>query len=86
MRVRFVSRVTSPAKAQEPSEESQSPSLGSRLLSLIGFRKLSDEEYLRSLRTRRQKYLERIRELEEQVNAQNTDDSDQIQQEDDISS
>ena len=36
------------------------------ILSLFGFRKLSDEEYLAQLRAERDAHLARIRELEEQ--------------------
>ena len=59
-----------------PSSNSTSGSapLSERLLALIGVKKMSDEEYLERLRKRRDGYLKRIQELEEQERRQGEDE------------
>ena len=48
----------------EGAEGSETSSFGERLLALIGITKVSDEEYLRRLKAKREIHLQRIRELE----------------------
>ncbi|THG99445.1 hypothetical protein EW145_g7265 [Phellinidium pouzarii] len=55
---------TASTGAAEQSE--QAPSFGQRLLGFIGITKVSEEEYLRRLKARREMHLARIRELEEE--------------------
>ncbi|KAH8116887.1 hypothetical protein DFH11DRAFT_1137345 [Phellopilus nigrolimitatus] len=46
-------------------EETSAPSFGQRVLGLLGLTKLSDEDYVRHLKAKRDKHLARINELEE---------------------
>lgn len=48
----------------EGIEGPEAPSFGERLLALIGITKVSDDEYLRRLKAKREIHLQRIRELE----------------------
>ena len=60
--------MTSAANDQaSTSTDSNEPSFGERMLSILGITKLEDEEYLRRLKAKRDKHLARIRELESQI-------------------
>ena len=73
MRVKFVSRKIQELPPQ-PQASSQLPepfdkpriSFVDRLMSVIGFRKLSDEEYLKVLKKQRDEALQRIAVLEQE--------------------
>ncbi|EJD02385.1 uncharacterized protein FOMMEDRAFT_147370 [Fomitiporia mediterranea MF3/22] len=60
-----VSDSTTAESGNTPTDSDSQPGMGERLLRLIGITKVDDTEYLRRLKAKREKYLERIRELEE---------------------
>ncbi|KAH9901557.1 hypothetical protein C8Q73DRAFT_723736 [Cubamyces lactineus] len=76
MRIKYVSRklqeartqpgVAAPVPVPLPTEATDKPktSVFDRLMGIIGFRKLSDEEYLKVLKKQRDEALERIAVLE----------------------
>lgn len=75
MRVKFVSRKLQESRPQRDIPISSSPtestgetrlSILDRLMSIVGFRKLSDEEYMRVLKKQRDEALDRIAVLEEE--------------------
>lgn len=63
-RVKYVSRSTRPARPIMAAAEPQSLSLGRRFLTFLGLKPLSDEEYLETLKEKRELYLRRIKVLE----------------------
>ena len=74
-------RSPTPALPHEPissypssNPPGRSTPLSERLLALIGVKKMSDEEYLERLRKRRDGYLKRIEELEEQERRRGDDE------------
>ena len=73
MRVKFVSRKiqeshSAPQVAPLPSDKPEAPrtSIVDRLMAVIGFTKLTDEEYLKVLKKQRNEALERIAILEQE--------------------
>ena len=61
------------------SEPESGPSFGERMLAFIGITRVDDEEYLRRLKARRERYLTRIRELEEVKARQEVERKDEAQ-------
>ncbi|KAI0256652.1 hypothetical protein BJV78DRAFT_1117210, partial [Lactifluus subvellereus] len=67
-RIRFISR-RYPAPSSRPPPPTRKKPLFDRLIHAAGLKRLSDEEYLTQMREKRAAYLQRIAELEAQVEA-----------------
>ena len=66
---------TSQMSAHGPSSKTRqeaSPSIGSQLLLLFGLKRITDEEYLATLKKERDGHLRRIEELEAQLKSDNS--------------
>lgn len=73
MRVKFVSRKIKESQSETdvvsvaaPVSDASRLSIFDRLLGIIGFRKLTDEEYLKALKKQRDEALEKIAAIEQE--------------------
>ncbi|KAJ7046978.1 hypothetical protein C8F04DRAFT_1062368 [Mycena alexandri] len=69
-RIKFVGKLSQQPKAVPPPPTPAGPSLTARILGAIGVKTLSDEELLLRLKRERDKHLNKIEELEREVDAE----------------
>ncbi|KAF7363589.1 WD-REPEATS-REGION domain-containing protein [Mycena sanguinolenta] len=68
-RIKYIGRLSQP-KTSPTSPDTTKTSIGSRILGLLGAKPLSDEELLSKFRRERDKHLQRIQELEQELESE----------------
>lgn len=65
-RIKYVGKLSQQAETSTPPTEVRPP-LGTRILATLGVKTISDEELLDRLRREREKHLEKIQELQREI-------------------